>query len=174
MKIRFFFFKCTLNSIKICALIVISGAQECEARQRSTMGTILGETSILPRNFGYARPSAHTDCRGGGGEAGQPLGTGVFGPFSLAGNRVAALHLATRVFLAGNHISGEQRNKEQKRTREKKGRNLKNLSEESLGRSRGRRRGENFNEEHRTTEINTARDKTLIYNGCLSGKCFRS
>ena len=34
--------------------------------------------------------SDHTDCRGGGGEAGQILGTGVFGQFSLAGNRVAA------------------------------------------------------------------------------------
>ena len=35
--------------------------------------------------------SDRTDCRGGGGEAGQPLlGTGVFGQFSLAGNRVAA------------------------------------------------------------------------------------
>ena len=53
-----------------------------------------------------SRTFTHTDCRGGGGEAGQPLGlAGVFGQFSLAGNRVAALHLATRVFLAGNHIS---------------------------------------------------------------------
>ena len=53
--------------------------------------------------------SGHTDCRGGGGEAGQPLGMGVFWQFSLAGNRMAALHLATCVFLAGNHISDEQR-----------------------------------------------------------------
>ena len=45
----------------------------------------------------YVRPSARTDCRGGGGEAGQPLGRGVFEQFSLAGNRVTALHLATRV-----------------------------------------------------------------------------
>ena len=37
----------------------------------------------------------------------------MFGQFSLAGNRVAALHLATRVFLAGNHISDEQRDKKQ-------------------------------------------------------------
>ena len=36
--------------------------------------------------------TSRTDCRGGGGQAGQPLGTGVFGQFSLAGNRVAALH----------------------------------------------------------------------------------
>ena len=36
--------------------------------------------------------------------------------FTLAGNRVAALHLATRVFLAGNHNSDEQRDKEQART----------------------------------------------------------
>ena len=67
-----------------------------------------------------ARPPARTDFRGGGGEAGQPLGTGVFGKFSLAENRVAAFHLATRVFLAGNHISDEQQNKEQERAREKK------------------------------------------------------
>ena len=38
------------------------------------------------------------DCRGGGGEGVLFLGTGVFGPFSLAGNRVAALHLAIRFF----------------------------------------------------------------------------
>ena len=31
-------------------------------------------------------------------------GTGMFGQFSLAGNRVVALHLATRLFPAGNHI----------------------------------------------------------------------
>ena len=49
------------------------------------------------------RASARTDYQGG--EAGELLGTGVFGQFSLAGNRVAALHLASRVFLAGNHIS---------------------------------------------------------------------
>ena len=53
--------------------------------------------------------SVRTDCRGGGGKAGQPLGTGVFGQFSLPGNRAAALHLATRVFLAGNYNSDEQR-----------------------------------------------------------------
>ena len=40
--------------------------------------------------------------------------------FSLAGNRVAALHLATRVFLAGNHISDEQRDKEQESGRKAK------------------------------------------------------
>ena len=57
-------------------------------------------------------PSARTDCRGGGREAEQPLGTGVFGQFSLAGNLVAALHLETRVFLAGNHISEEQLDKD--------------------------------------------------------------
>ena len=36
----------------------------------------------------------------------------MFGQFSVTGNRVAALHLATRVFLARNHISDEQRDKE--------------------------------------------------------------
>ena len=52
-----------------------------------------------------------TDCWGGGGEAWQPRGTGVFRQFSMKGNHVAALHLATRVFLEGNHISEEQRDK---------------------------------------------------------------
>ena len=57
-------------------------------------------------------PSARTDCWGGGGEAVEPLGTGVFGQFSLTGNHVAALHLATHVFLVGNQISDEQQDKE--------------------------------------------------------------
>ena len=35
--------------------------------------------------------SARTDCRGGGGEAGQPLG-GSVPQFFLAGNCMAALH----------------------------------------------------------------------------------
>ena len=43
--------------------------------------------------------------------------------------------------------------------------NLKNLSEESLERRRGRRRREKFNNNHRKAERNRARDKTLIYNG---------
>ena len=103
-----------------------------------------------------------TYCWGGDGEAGEPLGTGVFGQFSLAGNRVAALHLATRVFLVGNHINDEQRDKEQESRRkakehETRGDKLKNLSEESFESSRGRRRRENLNEKH-------ARDKTQIYN----------
>ena len=77
------------------------------------------------RNFGYdvtyvRPPSGRTDCRGGGREEGEPLGTGVFGQFSLAGNRVQALRLATRVFLAGNHISVEQRDKEQESQRKAK------------------------------------------------------
>ena len=67
------------------------------------------------------------------------------------------MHLATRVFLAGNHISDGQRDKEQERAREKIRRNLRNLSEES----RGRRTRENFNEEHRKGERNRTRDKTL-------------
>ena len=51
-------------------------------------------------NFGYdAPPPAHTDCRCGGGEAGQPLGTGVSEQFSLAGKPA--------FFLAGNRISEE-------------------------------------------------------------------
>ena len=49
--------------------------------------------------------------------------------------------------------------------REKRRRNLRNLSEESLERNLGRRKRENFNEEHRKAEKNRARDKTLIFNG---------
>ena len=71
---------------------------------------------------------------------------GVCQQFSLAGNCGAALNLATRVFRGGNHISDEQRDKEQESAREKRRRNLRNLSEESLERSRGRRRKENFND----------------------------
>ena len=67
------------------------------------------------------------DCREGGGEEGQPLGTGVYGQFSLAGNRVAELHLATRVFQAGNHISDEQWDKEQERARETRQQNHREI-----------------------------------------------
>ena len=75
----------------------------------------------------------------------------MFEQFSLAGNRLAVLHLATRVFLAGNHVSDEQRNKEQEREREKRQRNSRKLNEESLVGSRRRRR-ENLNEEHRKAD----------------------
>ena len=40
--------------------------------------------------------------------------------FSFAGNRLEALYLATRVFLMGNHISDEQRDKEQESRRKAK------------------------------------------------------
>ena len=50
--------------------------------------------------------------------------------------------------------------KEQKRARE-----MRNLSEGGLERSRGRRRREKFNEEHRKAERNRVTDKTLMYNG---------
>ena len=77
------------------------------------------------------RTHARTYCRGGGGEAGKRLGTGVFVQFSAVGNCVEALHLATRVFVAGNHISDEQRDREQERAREKRRRNLINLTEKN-------------------------------------------
>ena len=80
----------------------------------------------------------------------------MFGQFSLAGNRVTALHLAARVFLAGNHFSDEQWDKEQERVREKRRRNLRDLSEEILERSHGRRTRENFNENQPKAEKNRA------------------
>ena len=77
----------------------------------------------------YARANRLSGWRWGGRTASGDR-TGEFRQFSLAGNRVAALHLATRVFLAGNHIGKEQRDKEQERTREKRRRNLRNLAKE--------------------------------------------
>ena len=58
----------------------------------------------------YALPGVQT----AGVEVGRQnsLGTGMFEQFSLAGNRAAALHSAASVFLAGNHISEEQRDKD--------------------------------------------------------------
>ena len=47
---------------------------------------------MLVMTSAYAHPPARTDRLGGGGEAGQPLGTGVFGHFFVAGNCGAALH----------------------------------------------------------------------------------
>ena len=90
-----------------------------------------------------------------------PLGTGVLGQFSLAGNCVAALYFPTRVLLAGNHISDEQRKKEQESAREKRQRNLRNLSEESLERSRGRRRRQIFNEELYTVKLREIEQETV-------------
>ena len=51
--------------------------------------------------------------------------------------------LATHVFLVGNHINTEQRDKELEIAREKRRRHLRNLSEENLERNRGRRRRDN-------------------------------
>ena len=61
---------------------------------RAPWGRFFGE-AIHARNFGY-------EVWGGDGEAGQPLGMGVLGQFSLAGNRVAALHLASREIISVN------------------------------------------------------------------------
>ena len=65
----------------------------------------------------------------------------MFGQFSLAGNIGNP-----RFSGGGNHISEEKRDKEQERAREKRQGNLRNLCEEILQRSRGRRRKENSNE----------------------------
>ena len=99
----------TFVASKLC----YSGAQARFARQRSTMGKafwVIYRCENFCYDVTYVRPfkltsrtsagtvtsrtSARTDCRGGGGEVGHSLGTGVFGQFSLAGNRVAALHPA--------------------------------------------------------------------------------
>ena len=103
--------------------------------------------------------SARTHCQGGGGEAGEPLGTGVFGQFSLTGNCVAALHSATSNGIRSSTIKS---NKEREREREKRRRNLINLSGERLERSRGRRRRENFSENHRKAERKSERQKTYL------------
>ena len=75
--------------------------------------------SFHAKNFGYdvmyVRPYR---LSGWGGR--RTSGAGVFGQYSLVGNRVTAFHLATRVFLAGNHISDEQRDKEQESQRKAK------------------------------------------------------
>ena len=68
-----------------------SGAQTREARQRSGAPWVkfnLGYLSMREILVKTSRRSARTDCRGGGGEVGQPLGTGVFWQFSLAGDHV--------------------------------------------------------------------------------------
>ena len=70
-----------------------------------------------------SRTSPCTDCQGGGRRASR---AGLLRQFSLAGNCVAELHLATHVFLVGNHISDEQRDKEQERAQEKMRQNLRN------------------------------------------------
>ena len=116
--------------------------------------------SIHARNFGYevmyVRPPVETV----GVEAGHPLGTGVFGQFSLEGNRVPALRLATRVFLVGNHISDEQ----QERAREKRRRNLRNLSKKSSRESEeGEEKKISMKPNVKLREIE--RGKTLIYDG---------
>ena len=84
----------------------------------------------------------------------------------------AALRRGRLIFLVGNfcaaHVyptdlrhfqnrgfSDEQRDKEQERPRKKRRRNWRNVSEEILERSRGRRRRGNFNEEHRYVSVNS-------------------
>ena len=70
------------------------------------------------------RSPARTGCRGGGGEAGQPLGTRVLGQFFLARNHVVA---QPAFLLAGNHISDAPQDKEQERAREKRRRKFKKI-----------------------------------------------
>ena len=111
-------------------------------------------------------------------------GDGSVRTIFLGGKSRGSVASATRVFLSGNHISDEQRDKEPVvffpnslpvhslympttlAMSRKMRRNLRNLSEES----RGRRRRENFNEEHRKAETIKAREKHLFTMVRLSGK----
>ena len=72
-----------------------------------------------------SRMSARIDCRGGDGQARQPLG--VFGQFSLAGNRVAALHWQPGVFWREIILVTSNGINEQETAREKRRLNLRNL-----------------------------------------------
>ena len=105
-----------------CLNVFLIRVKKAEARQRRTVGKFFSEIHPCEKFWLWrhvrpsVRPSTSADCRGG--ETGQPLGTGVFGQFSLAGNRVA-VRCCIWHFLAGNHISDEQRDKEhEKNTRE--------------------------------------------------------
>ena len=112
------------------------------------MGKILVMTSRTSARTVTSRTSASTDRRGGGGEAGQPLRTGVFGQFSLAGNRMASLLLQLAFFWREIILvtsNGIKSRKEQ----------------EILESNRGRRRREIFNENQRKAARNKARDKTF-------------
>ena len=66
--------------------LILIGELRCAKRaSRAPWIRFLGK-AIHVRNLGYdvtyvRLPSACTDCWGGGGEAGEPLGTGVFGNF---------------------------------------------------------------------------------------------
>ena len=112
-------------------------------------GNYLGNLSMREILVMTSHTSTHTVCGGGVWQ------------FSLAANHMAALHVAIRIFLARNHISDEQWDKERKVVEKRKSmrqQNWRNLSQ-------GRRRRENFNEKHHKAESNRAREETLIYNG---------
>ena len=99
-----------------------SGAQARQARQQSTMDKIFRE--IYPcKKFGLCRHVRRSVQTVGVEVERQDSLWGRECSGNLAGNRAAALHLATRVFLAGNHISDEQRDKKQERARKKRRRN---------------------------------------------------
>ena len=81
----------------------------------------------------------------------------MFGQFFLAGNRAAAFHLETCVFLAGNHIGDD------KSTREEETKFEKLKPRKPREKPRKEKKREIFNEEHRKAEKNRVKDKTLIY-----------
>ena len=47
------------------------------------------------------RPSARTDCRDGGGEARQPLGTGAFRAIFLGGKSLSSIAFGNQCFSGG-------------------------------------------------------------------------
>ena len=158
---RLFRVKSSFSKKVVINLQIIAELRRAKCARRASWVRFFWE--IYPcENFGYGISTRL--CIRTVGEGRQPLGAGVFRQYSLTGNRMAALHLATCIFLVGNHISDKQWDKEQERAREKRRRNLRILCEESLDRSQRRRRRKNFNEKHCEAERNRVRDKTLLYN----------
>ena len=132
------------------------------------MGEILVMTSAFARQ-----------CRLSGCGSKTAPGDGSVRAIFLGGKSRGSVAFGNPRFSGGKSLVKSKgiKIKEQKRARERKRRGLRNLRKESLERSQGRRRRGNrrrgnCNEEHCKAERNRARDKTLIYNGWLSGDVF--
>ena len=81
----------------------------------------------------------------------------MFGKFSLAGNCVATLHLATCLFLERNHLLLMGNRIKSKKEHE----NIEKFKRRNPG---GKGRRENFNENQRKAERKRARNKTFLNN----------